>query len=110
MNTANPTHSFLDAGGRTIRYADATLQPIVFAGAGGLRVNAVVLRSDGEIVTDLVREQGAHEKGVVEQGKQRVERRRPACSGCTRTCSVTTVEHRRPGDRRAGLGASRPAR
>ena len=71
VNAANPSHSFLDAGGRTIRYADATLQPIVFAGSGGLRVNAVVLRSDGEIVTDLVREKGTHEKGVVEQGKQR---------------------------------------
>ena len=71
VNTANPSHSFLDAGGRTIRYADATLQPIVFAGSGGLRVNAVVLRSDGEIVTDLVREKGTHEQGVVEQGKQR---------------------------------------
>ena len=71
VNTANPTLSFVDAGGRTIRYSNATLQPIVFQGANGLMVNAVVLRSDGEIVTDLVREQGVQEKGVVEQGKQK---------------------------------------
>ena len=71
VNTANGNNTFLDAGGHTIRYANATLQPIVFAGAGGLFVNAVVLRNDGEIVTDLVREQGTQERGVVEQGKQR---------------------------------------
>ena len=72
VNTATPPFSFTDARGRTIRYSSAQLQPILFTGADGkLYVNAVVLRDDGEIVTDLVREQGVHERGSVEQGKQK---------------------------------------
>ena len=70
-SSVTTAQSFVDAGGRTIRYASAGLQKIVFSGSGGLMVNAVVLRSDGEIVTDLLREEGVQEKGVVEQGKQK---------------------------------------
>ena len=72
-NTGNSTtaQSFIDARGNEVLYWDADLQPIVFQEAEGLAVRTVVLRDDGDIVTDLVREEGVPEEGVQETGRHK---------------------------------------
>ncbi len=72
VNTANPTHSFVDAFGQTIRYSDAVLQQVIYRDPtdGLLYLNAVVLR-DGTVVRDFVQEEGVQERGVVERGRQK---------------------------------------
>lgn len=72
-NTGDPdtAQSFTDARGNEVLYWDADLQPILFQEAQGLALRTVVLRDDGDIVTDLVREEGVPEEGVQETGRHK---------------------------------------
>ena len=93
-NTGVPAtaHSFTDAQGNQVFYWDADLQPIIFPGAGGLYLRAVALRDDGDIITDLVREEGVQEQGVQERGEQKLNGRGEALYLNTALAEVTLAD------------------
>ena len=65
INTTTHIGSFQDAGGNTINYADANLQPILYVdGAGNAQIRTIAIRADGTIETDFVQDYGVRAYGV----------------------------------------------
>ncbi|HEX4527586.1 MAG TPA: hypothetical protein VH108_12695 [Gaiellaceae bacterium] len=65
----HPILSYTDANGHVINYqSPPDLEPIVFAGSGGVRVYSVALRANGTIIQDYVQELGVPEVDPVTHG------------------------------------------